>query len=79
MTTAWANLVRGRVIRAVQANSAGVAWGLASLWLTPWTLVSGLCGRWWWRPLDERFALGLVVVLGAVTLLDWTIRLALGC
>ena len=44
MTMAWANWCGGGVIRAVQANAAGVAWGLASLWLMPWTLVSGLRG-----------------------------------
>jgi hypothetical protein len=78
MTTAWSNLARGRVGAALRANVGGVVLALASLVLAPWTLVAGCYGRWWWRPLDDRLALGFVVALLLITLLEWGLRLWLG-
>ena len=78
MTTSWSHLMRGHVIRALWANAGGLVLGCAALGLAPWALVSGLRGRWWWRPIDERSALVFVLVLALVTLIDWIIRICVG-
>lgn len=78
MTTSWSYLVRGHALQALGANAGGLVLGCAALMLAPWTLVSGLRGRWWWRPIDERSALVFVLALAFVTLSDWIIRMCVG-
>ena len=74
MTTSWSHLVRGRVFRSFQTNSGGALIGIMCVILTPWSLVSGLRGQWLWRPIGEWVAVGLVILLLGVTLIDWGIR-----
>jgi hypothetical protein len=76
MTTSWSHMMHGHVVQSLEANSGGALLALAAIVFGPWSLVSGLRGRWLLRPLDERIALVLVVTILVVTLLDWGIRLA---
>jgi len=74
MTTSWARLVRGQVVRSFQANAGGAMLGITSLLLAPWALTSGLRGEWLWGPIGEWTTVALVISLLAVTLIDWGIR-----
>ena len=78
MTTAWSHLVRGHMVQALGANAGGAALGVVALALAPWSLATGLWGRWWWRPLSERTAVGLALGLAAITVGDWMVRLWVG-
>ncbi|MDA7979593.1 MAG: DUF2752 domain-containing protein [Pirellulales bacterium] len=78
MTTSWAFFMRGRVDRAMMANTGGTLLVLIAVVTTPWALATGARGRFLWgRPTDIAIALGTAVVL-VVTLLDWAVRLAVG-
>jgi len=74
MTTAWAHLVRGRIVAAWGDNAGGALLGLASLWLAPWALISGWRGRWLVRPIEPRLVIVAVWLWLAVTLIDWGVR-----
>jgi hypothetical protein len=74
MTTSWSHFVRGRVVRAFQANAGGALLAMLATVLGPWAVVSGCRGRWLWKPMDERVALAMTLILIAVTLADWIIR-----
>ncbi|MFO0872001.1 MAG: DUF2752 domain-containing protein [Pirellulales bacterium] len=74
MTTSWAWLIRGELRRSVSANVGGMLLGLIALAAIPWTLGSAWLGRWWGLTPDPRYGVaGLLVVL-AVTLIDWVAR-----
>jgi hypothetical protein len=75
MTTAWSNTVRGRLIAAVKANSAGMVLCLAALVCTPVMLVSGIRGRWLVQPPNERTLALAATFFVVITLVDWAIRL----
>jgi hypothetical protein len=74
MTTAWAHLVRGELIAALHANVGGALLAAASLLAAPWSLISGLRGRWLWQPPSERVVLAAMAVIVSATLLDWCVR-----
>jgi hypothetical protein len=74
MTTSWAHLVRGQVIRACRANAGGTLLGIVAVVLGPWSLISGIRGRWLWQPMSERVALTTSLGLVMVTLIDWGVR-----
>jgi len=74
MTTSWSHLVRGQLFRSFEANAGGALIGIACVVLAPWSLLSGLRGQWFWQPIGEWMAVGAVIVLLAVTLIDWGIR-----
>jgi len=75
MTTAWSNTVRGRLIPAVRANSAGTVLCLAALVCMPVMLASGIRGRWVVRPPSERMLALAATFFVVITLVDWAIRL----
>jgi len=77
MTTAWSNVMRGRLLAALQANTGGALLALLVIWLGPWLLMSGIRGRWIGRPLGEGAAVALCVAIVGVTLIDWVWRLLL--
>jgi hypothetical protein len=77
MTTAWANLVRGRLTHAAAANMGGVVLGVTAIGLGPWALVSGIRGKWLWGRPRDSFTVALMSGIIAVTLIDWGIRVFL--
>jgi hypothetical protein len=62
------------VVRSFQANAGGAVLGIMSMLLAPWALISGLRGKWLWRPIGDWTAVAAVVSLLVVTLIDWGIR-----
>ena len=78
MTTSWAYLVRGQLLESMKANCGGTLLGLFVIVMASWALVSGIRGRWLWRPLSERAALIAALTLIFVSLIDWSVRLFIG-
>lgn len=75
MTTSWAHMTKGQVVRSFQANSGGALLALTAVVLGPWLLISGLLGRWFFRSPDERVVLTVFITIMLVTLVDWIVRL----
>jgi hypothetical protein len=65
------------MVQSFGANAGGAALGVVALVLAPWSLVTGLWGRWW-NPLSERTAVGLALGLAVLTVGDWLVRLWVG-
>jgi len=78
MTTSWAHLTKGRLAAAFQANAGGALLALLALVGGPWMLASGLRGRWLVAPPHEWGTLAVGLVVLAVTIAQWTLRLSLG-
>jgi len=78
MTTSWAWLVRGNVVRAAQANVGGTMLAAAALVAAPWLLVSATRGRWLVTPPGDGVLVVAAIVVVVVTLIDWGLRLAAG-
>lgn len=78
MTTSWSRVMRGNLVGAVRANSGGTLLALAAIASGPWLVVSGLAGRWKFCCPDERTLVWIGLIIIAVTLIDWTLRLKLG-
>jgi hypothetical protein len=78
MTTSWAHLVRGQGISAVRANAGGAMLGLLALFAVPWSLASGLRGRWMVCRPGYLVPPCLAAAVVLVTLADWALRLWLG-
>jgi len=75
MTTAWAHMVRGQVVAAVEANSGGAVLALLDMLAVPWLLASAALGRWLaWTP-DADAGLWIMLAVMGLTLVDWSIRL----
>lgn len=74
MTTAWANLVRARLAKALQANAGGAILGLLAMGLMPWLAVSALRGRWLIGTPPTAAVAWIAVAVVAVTLIDWVVR-----
>jgi hypothetical protein len=75
MTTSWAWMVRGQVLKAVQANSGGAMLAVVTAVFAPWLLGSGARGRWLLGPPRETVALAIAVAVMAVTFIDWIVRI----
>lgn len=77
MTTAWAALVRGQILTALAANVGGVLLALATIGtIVGLSAVAMLGRRPRWFPDTNGFAWGGMII-AAVTLIDWTIRILL--
>lgn len=75
MTTSWSHFTRGQVVSALRANTGGTLLAVVAIVLGPWLLVSGLRGRWLWRPLGEwSAAIGCLIAM-LVIVTDWITRL----
>lgn len=74
MTTAWALATHGRLIEACQANAGGLLLAVVAAVVGPWSMVSGLRGRWLWGPPSDRLLAAVSMVVVGVTLLDWYVR-----
>ena len=75
MTTAWACLMHGEFIRALQANTGGVLLAVLAMTAAPWLMFSAVRGRWLiWKP--NGTAVGCVsAAILAITLVQWGFRL----
>jgi hypothetical protein len=78
MTTAWANLLHGRPLAAVQANAAGALLATAAPLVAAWAGVSAAIGRWWGGWPRQRWLLAAAGLLAAVVLIDWVRKLTGG-
>ena len=78
MTTAWAHLLRGQVVLALQANAGGTLLALAAAACGPWLLASGVVGRWLVARPREGLTLAIGLLIVVVTITQWTLRLSLG-
>lgn len=77
MTTAFANMARGRLVAATKANCGGVLVALASLVMAPWCLASARQGRLLGVTAPDRALLALLVPIISISLVNWLIRLIL--
>lgn len=77
MTTSWAHLTRGHVVRSLKCNSGGTLLGICALIVGPWSLASGVLGRWLVRPPHPFVIAAVAALVWVVTLIDWGIRLSL--
>ena len=75
MTTSWSHLMKGNVWGSLKANSAGCLLGLLALFLAPWMLSSAFFGRLTVPPPSDTVLITITVVVVAVTLGDWLIRI----
>jgi hypothetical protein len=78
MTTAWAHVMHGELLAALQANSAGALLALAAPLVAGWAGVSATRGRWWGGRPSERWLLAAAGALMVVVLADWIRRLTAG-
>lgn len=75
MTTAWANLLHGRPLAAMQANAVGALLAAAAPLGAVWAGVSAAIGVWWGGRPRQRWLLAALGLLTAVVLIDWLLRL----
>lgn len=74
MTTSWAHLVRGQVVRAVEANLGGTLLAALAMIAVPWLLWSAARGRWLgWVPTYTAWAWILASAM-SVALVEWGVR-----
>lgn len=76
MTTAWANVMHGRIGDALRANVAGTALVLAAWLAGPWLLISAWRGRWLLGAPSERSTAALMIGVLVWMLVEWGIRVA---
>jgi hypothetical protein len=75
MTTAFTWTVRGRLDRAIAANSGGTLLAVLGIMFSPWCLIGAARAKWFlWKP-REGVIITLALLILAVTLLDWGFRL----
>jgi len=75
MTTSWAHLTHGQPLAALKSNVGGTLLGILAIGFGPWLLVSGIRGRWLWKPAGEWTLVVGCIVLMLVIVLDWVCRL----
>lgn len=75
MTTSWSWFARGHVVRSFQTNAGGALLALFSVVFGPWSMISATLGHWWLRTPSDWLAVYLCLVITAVTLVDWAIRI----
>ena len=75
MTTSWACLTKGRVLDSFASNAGGALLAITAAVAGPWSLVSGLRGKWLWGPVNEKTVIVVAGSILAVTLMDWCYRL----
>lgn len=76
MTTAWSYVVRGQWARAVQASACGTLAALLAALSIPWMAISAARGRWLAGRPSGRRVLQLSMVMVALMVLEWVLRLA---
>jgi hypothetical protein len=66
------------LIESLNSNTGGTLVGVIAMLLAPWAVLSGLRGRWFWRPFHDWTALLVTLAVILVTLVDWTVRFFVG-
>jgi hypothetical protein len=75
MTTAWTDLMHGKLIRASQANIGGVLLAMLAMAAAPWLIISAARGRWLvWMPNGNVVGCVSAAIM-AITLVQWGFRL----
>jgi hypothetical protein len=77
MTTSWSHLTRGHVVRSLKCNTGGTLLGICALIVGPWSLGSGVLGRWLVQPPHPFVVAAIAAVVWVVTLIDWGVRLSM--
>jgi hypothetical protein len=77
MTTAWAHLMKGHWLAALQANAGGALLCLLASAAAPWTLGSAIRGAWLAGPPRDVTIAWIAVVVFAVVLIQWIGRLSI--
>lgn len=75
MTTSFAHLVRGQVVRAFRVNAAGCLLGVAAVALIPWCLISAAVGRPIAPNSPAPTALVGLMAIWAVCVAVWSVRM----
>jgi hypothetical protein len=78
MTTAWANVLRGRLPAALRANVTGTLLCGLDLAAVSWLGLSVLRGRWLGGAPHSDAGAWLAGSVAAVMLVEWCVRLAVG-
>lgn len=74
MTTSFAYVVRGQIWTAILTNPGGCLLALGAAGLIPWCIASAVAGRTIGIRSPERAAVGIVLVVVALSAVSWTIR-----
>lgn len=74
MTTSFANFVRGDLVAAAKANSAGLLLAVICAVQIPWCWVSTVRGRLWKVPQPDVALLWLLGIVCSASVLQWLIR-----
>lgn len=75
MTTSWSHFTRGEFLASWQANPGGLCLAIVAMIVGCWSLLVAWRARY--RPLLSAKATSvLMVTIGAITLLDWCVRIA---
>jgi hypothetical protein len=78
MTTAWANLVRGRLVAALATHVTGTILGVLDLAAAVWLGVVAWRGRWLvWTP-NSTVGAWWASLIALVILIEWGLRLLAG-
>jgi len=77
MTTSWSHMMRGQVLESFAANSGGALLAIAAALAGPWSIMSGLRGRWLGGVPNEWTFAGISIGVMVITLVDWGVRLYL--
>jgi uncharacterized protein DUF2752 len=75
MSSSFALLVRGDVIRSLQANAVGTLLAVFLLFLIPWSLLSAVRGRWLFIRSMEWVLVRLIVAFMVLMFVRWAIVL----
>jgi hypothetical protein len=78
MTTAWAWLMRGRVLESLRANACGTLLAVWSLLAIPWLLATAAAGRRLRGTPRAPVVLTIVIALITLAMLQWGWRLWAG-
>jgi hypothetical protein len=78
MTTSWSHLMHGQVLQAFAANTGGALLAIAAAIGGPWSIASGVRGRWVGGTPNEWTFAGISIGIMVITLIDWGVRLYVG-
>ncbi len=75
MTTSWSHLMRGQLLRSMQANAAGTWLGCWVFVLSLWVIFSGIRNRWMLAKPNEWFFLALLILTLILIISVWIFRI----